>query len=184
MTQRRIQAVRERKTYSSPREEHILRSRRSHRILPLLLLSVLTIHAWTSIASAQVATQPSSTAAEGEKLLPPPKDASPSDSYGAWGRLLLAMAIVVGLIVALGWLVKRLGGGKGLGGAGALKLVARANLSPKHQMFLVRMGSRLVLIGAGPQGLATLSEITDAEEAAQLLQTTGLKEQKTEGGKA
>lgn len=94
------------------------------------------------------------------------------------------MAVVVVLIVALGWLLKRLGGGRTLRSDGALQLIARANLSAKHQVFLMRMGERLVLIGAGPQGLSSLSEITDPAEANRLLQAAGMKVQNTEGGEA
>lgn len=166
----------------------VAQSFRSRRILSVLVLSLFLIHAFAPLAGAQettkpATTQPASASVEDGKLGATTKEAS-SNSYGAWGQLLLAMAIVVGLIVALGWLVKRLGGGKGLHNTGALKLIARANLSPKHQMFLVRMGDRLVLIGAGPQGLATLSEITDAAEASELLQAAGFKSLDAEGGKA
>jgi flagellar biosynthetic protein FliO len=153
----------------------------------LLILSLLTIHNCASVTSAQEIISPATTqpaSVEDGKIGETPKESSSSDPYEAWGQLLLAMGIVVGLIVGLGWLVKRLGGSKGLRNAGALKLVARASLSPKHQMFLVRVGSRLVLIGAGPQGLATLSEITDAGEAAELLRSAGMKDTVTEGGKA
>lgn len=169
---------------SSKRRGDILSPR--YRILPLLVLSALTIHLCASVAPARenvppATTQPATSSVEDEKIPAEEKEPS-SDPYGAWVQLLLALVIVVGLIVALGWLLKRLGGGKTFRGAGTLKLIARANLSPKHQMFLVRMGRRLVLIGAGPQGLATLSEITDAEEANKLLQAAGIKSLDAEGG--
>lgn len=161
--------------------------RRPRRILTFLLLAVLASCVETSSATVQGGIPSTTTQAssiENEKVISTQTDSPPTDSYGAWGRLLAAMAIVIGLIVALGWLVKRLGGSKSLGSTGALKLIARATLSPKHQMFLVRMGNRLMLIGAGPQGLATLSEITDAGEAAQLLRAAGFKDTNEEGAKA
>ncbi|MBN1943063.1 MAG: flagellar biosynthetic protein FliO [Phycisphaerae bacterium] len=148
----------------------------------LLVLAAMVFGAPVK-ASAQPDTQPAAATAEDEKL-PPPKETSPSDSYGAWGRLLLAMAMVVVLIVALGWLVKKMGGGGKLAGRGPLHVAARADLSPKHQVFLVRMGGRLLLIGAGPQGLTRLSEITDASEAAELLRAAGIQDAGGEGGKA
>jgi len=152
----------------------------------LLLLSLPAMH--TSILradaqdTAQSVTQPASSVEDGK--LGGTSDDSPSSSFGAWGQLLLAMAIVIAMIVALGWLVKRLSGGGTRQNAGVLRLIARTNLSPKHQMFLVRMGNRLVLIGAGPQGLATLSEITDAAEASELLQSAGFPRLNAEGGRA
>ena len=151
---------------------NIPRMRDRHLLWLCFLCIAITIHICVPVVAAQEiaptgAAQPASTNAEEDKPISSEKKDTPSsNTYGAWGQLLLAMAIVVGLIVGLGWLVKRLGGGKALAGAGALKLVARANLSPKHQIFIVRMGKRLVLIGAGPQGLATLSEVTDTGDIA------------------
>lgn len=157
---------------------------RARRIGLLLVLSLLTIHAVTPVVHARDKTPATSNSVEEEKINGRQKESSDTDAFGAWGRLLAAMALVVAMIVALGWLVKRIGAGKGLQSAGALRLVARANLSPKHQVFLVRLGRRLVLLGAGPQGLSGLSEVTDAEEISELLQAAGMKRLPKEGGDA
>jgi flagellar biogenesis protein FliO len=48
------------------------------------------------------------------------------------------------------------------GGVGALQVVSRMSLSPKHTVFLVRAGGRVLLIGTGPQGApALISELDE-----------------------
>jgi flagellar biogenesis protein FliO len=98
------------------------------------------------------------------------------DGFWPWVRTLLALAAVVGLVLLARWLFR---GAAGRGGrpagrrASPLQVVARTGLSGRHQLFLVRLGERLVLVGAGPQGLATLSEVTDPAERDRLLEALG-----------
>lgn len=53
--------------------------------------------------------------------------------------------------------------------SGALEIVGRTFLTPKHAVYLVRAGGRTLLIGTGPQGapslLGELSETTPARVA-------------------
>lgn len=41
-------------------------------------------------------------------------------------------------------------------GAGALQVVSRVSLSPKHTVYLLRAGGRVLLVGTGPQGAPSL----------------------------
>lgn len=41
-------------------------------------------------------------------------------------------------------------------GAGALHVVSRVSLSPKHTVYLLRAGGRVLLVGTGPQGAPSL----------------------------
>ncbi len=175
----------------TPRRIHVGSQRNAGRgCYALLLLSLLAMHACALRVGAQESDPPATQSAAGvaasveDGKLGGTSNEPSANPYGAWGQMLLAMGIVVAMIVALGWLVKRLSGGRTRQNGGVLRLIARTNLSPKHQMFLVRMGNRLVLVGAGPQGLATLSEITDAAEASELLQSAGCKGLNAEGGRA
>jgi Flagellar biogenesis protein len=58
-----------------------------------------------------------------------------------------------------------------------LNLLGRKQLTPTQQIYLVRLGPKVVMIGAGPDGLRTLSEITDPVEVDLM---TGLCLQKDE----
>jgi flagellar protein FliO/FliZ len=70
----------------------------------------------------------------------------------------LALAICGGLVAS----VRRFspqGAGRGV------QVVSRVSLSPKHTVYLLRIGRRVLLVGAGPQGAPSLiSELEDAHE--------------------
>jgi len=49
--------------------------------------------------------------------------------------------------------------------AGEIRVVSRVSLSPKHTVYLLRVGRRALLVGAGPQGAPSLiSELQDLAE--------------------
>jgi flagellar biogenesis protein FliO len=51
------------------------------------------------------------------------------------------------------------------GTAGAVQVVGRVSLSPKHTVYLLRVGRRVLLVGAGPQAAPSLiSELDDFPE--------------------
>lgn len=87
-----------------------------------------------------------------------------------WVNLLLGLLVVVGLIFLARYLLRRFGAqGRPTGASKVIEVLARSPLTSKHQLFLVRMSERLVLLGCGPQGLTALSEVTEPEEMARLL---------------
>lgn len=53
---------------------------------------------------------------------------------------------------------------------GSLQVVGRAALSPKHAVYLLRVGGRVLIVGAGTQGPpALLGEVNDPEELERLI---------------
>jgi len=87
-----------------------------------------------------------------------------------WWRTLLALGIVVGLVFAARWGLRKLtGAAGGAAGGEAMRIVARTNVSGRQQILLVHCGRRLLVVGAGPEGMNTLSEITDEEEVRRML---------------
>jgi flagellar biogenesis protein FliO len=46
--------------------------------------------------------------------------------------------------------------------AGAVQVIGRVSLSPKHSVYLLRVGRRVLVLGAGPQGPPAL--ITELDE--------------------
>lgn len=87
-------------------------------------------------------------------------------SSGSWwlgtAGIALALALCGGISVASKrYLPGRTGGG-------ALRVVGRASLSPKQAVYLVAIGERILIVGAGAQGPPSLlGELTDPAERAQ-----------------
>jgi flagellar biogenesis protein FliO len=93
-----------------------------------------------------------------------------SSPESLWWQTALVLAIVLGAMwVVLRWLRKR-GIGVSFGGSdSAVQVLNRGYLAGKHQMVLVRFGERILLLGVTPQSINVLSEISNPEEAAQVL---------------
>jgi flagellar protein FliO/FliZ len=56
-------------------------------------------------------------------------------------------------------------------GAAGLQVVSRVSLSPKHAVYLLRAGTRVLLVGTGPQGAPAL--ISELDEIPPLEPATG-----------
>jgi flagellar biogenesis protein FliO len=89
------------------------------------------------------------------RLLLPRRSTSAARATGsdAW---YLGLAVVAALLAAAGGIAFA---GRRFGprpGAGALHVVSRVSLSPKHAVYLLRAGGRVLLVGTGPQGAPTL----------------------------
>jgi flagellar biogenesis protein FliO len=54
---------------------------------------------------------------------------------------------------------------------GAVQVIGRVSLSPKHTVYLLRVGPRVLLVGTGPQGAPVL--ITELDEIPEVEQTPG-----------
>jgi Flagellar biosynthesis protein, FliO len=61
------------------------------------------------------------------------------------------------------------------GGIGALQVVSRLTLSPKHTVYLLRAGGRVLLVGTGPQGAPSL--ISELDEIPQIQAAPGQGEE-------
>ncbi len=80
-----------------------------------------------------------------------------------------ALAVVGGISLAS----KRFNLNLGIGAVrdlGSVGVVGQTRLSPKHAVYLVRVGDRVLIVGAGQGGSpATLGEVTDPTELARLI---------------
>lgn len=93
-------------------------------------------------------------------------------SGGSWFSIrdFLPLAIVLALIFALAWIIRRFKPAQAmLGGGGVLEVVARLPVSGKQTLLLVRMGRQLVLLGQSQDSLTMLSEVNDPEEVAAII---------------
>ncbi|TFH73340.1 flagellar biosynthetic protein FliO [Gammaproteobacteria bacterium LSUCC0112] len=73
----------------------------------------------------------------------------------ALGQTLLWLVVVVGLILLLAWLAKRLGGLQ-LQNAGAIKVLSMMPVGNKERIALVQVGDKQILIGIAPGRVNTL----------------------------
>ena len=97
-----------------------------------------------------------------------------SGSVWGWVRTLGALAAVVALIFLVRIVLRRLGpGARTRPLPDAVEVLARTTVSARQQLLLVRLGRRLVLVGCGPEGMTTLSEVTEPEEVSALLAQKG-----------
>ncbi|MGJ4803097.1 flagellar biosynthetic protein FliO [Luteimonas sp. SDU82] len=82
--------------------------------------------------------------------------ASPTTA-GSLGGAVFALVLVVGLILLLSWLAKRM---PGLGGGGvanpALRIVGSLALGPRDRLVVVEVGETQLLLGVGSGGTRTL----------------------------
>lgn len=86
-------------------------------------------------------------------------------------RVLASLALVIIVIWGLSVLLKRFVTVRGLASSTeSLKVLYTLSLSPTRTLYLVRIGERIVLIGAGDGGMRTLAEITEPMEVSTILQ--------------
>lgn len=95
-----------------------------------------------------------------------PPAASPAIG-GSWLRTLGSLAGVVAMILFLAWGAKSM---RNVGGsnsrprkAGLIEVISRTSISQKQSLCLVRIGSRMVLVGVTPERLQALDVITDPD---------------------
>jgi hypothetical protein len=89
------------------------------------------------------------------------KGARPGGS-DSWSLVMIGITLalaICGGIIAAGRRFLPQGAGAGM------QVVGRVSLSPKHTVYLLRVGRRVLLVGAGPQGSPSLiSELDDLDE--------------------
>lgn len=81
--------------------------------------------------------------------------ASAADA-GSIGGALFSLVLVVGLILALGWLAKRMPGMQRGAGTAGLKVVASVALGPRDRAVVVDVGGTQLLLGVGQGGVRAL----------------------------
>jgi flagellar biogenesis protein FliO len=135
--------------------------------------------------AAQTGAAVASRPALENKTLPSRPDASATtETMGPWLRPLAALGLVVGIILILRYVLGRWGKAMPAGSAGPVEVVSRTPLPPRGQLLLVRLGRRLVLVGAWNGGATALSEVTDPREVAELLAAAGKRPPQAAGAAA
>jgi flagellar biogenesis protein FliO len=92
------------------------------------------------------------------------KTEKPSAAYSSWSAL-GALVVVVGLILVIARLLRRHAPmfQQSLP-TDALEILGRRAIDPRQSILLVRIGSRILVVGSSPNGLNPLGQIDDAVE--------------------
>lgn len=136
-------------------------------------LALACVVALPAVATAQSA-EPDAAApsADSAGYLPyaEPRPLEGVSVWGALGRSVGALGIVLGLLGGSILLTRRFLPGVAAGGAtNPVRVVGRVALGPKQTVFLLQVPGRILLVGSGGGQLATLAEISDPDDVAQLL---------------
>ncbi len=90
------------------------------------------------------------------------KPTAPSASAGGFWLSSAGIAVAIAAFGAFSLGARKLRPGDN--GPLALKVVGRTSLSPKHTVYLLKAGNRVLIVGAGGQGPPSLlGELTEAE---------------------
>lgn len=100
---------------------------------------------------------------EGKKILTDKSDFGASASFIIWSLLIIGLIIVAWIILR-----KFTKGTHGFFSPGVINILARRKLSPSHEIYLVEIGPRLLLIGLTRDKLETLSEFANVDEVSSI----------------
>nr|WP_101927603.1 MULTISPECIES: flagellar biosynthetic protein FliO [Luteimonas] len=130
--------------------------------------------ATTTTASAPVAApRAPTTATVGQPATPLQVGAHAPPSPGLGGAF-IALLLVLGLILGMAWLLKRMPG-SGFRQADGLRVVASIPLGAKERAAVVQVGDEQLLLGIGPGGVRTLHVLPQPLRAPEPVQLPSLK---------
>ncbi len=89
--------------------------------------------------------------------------AAPSP-FASLVQVILGLAVVLGAIIGVAWLFKRLSGGA-LGGAGRVRVVGGAMVGQKERVVIVELEGEWLVLGVTPQQVNLLNKMPRPEGA-------------------
>lgn len=93
----------------------------------------------------------------------------PKSSWSAALSMFFSLAVVLSFFLLVAWLVKKSQPNSFIKLPGdVVQVMGRTPMAPRQQMYVVRFGSKLLLISHQPGQTQTLGEITDADEVQRL----------------
>ncbi len=129
--------------------------------LALAMLPIEETTTWAEETASPAPTVDTGRPLRGPRFRTPSANAAnprPDSGWSILALLALALAACGGIAIAS----RRAGQRRSVG---AMQVVGRVGLSPKHSVYLLRVGPRVLVIGAGPQGPpALIAELDDLPE--------------------
>ncbi len=78
-------------------------------------------------------------------------------------QMLLALALIIGLLFVGTFLLRRLNGGKTFGLTGPLRIVGGLMISPRERIVLLEVGETWIVVGIVPGQIKTLHTLPKGE---------------------
>jgi flagellar protein FliO/FliZ len=123
------------------------------------------------LAPAALASTSTSTTATGENtpldLERPSPTVEHSSGGGGMVRTIVGLAVVIGVIYGLHWILKQVKSGREQGSSGGgLDPLSTLQLAPGRALHLVRAGSEVVLVGSAEHGVTPIRVYSEEEADA------------------
>ena len=88
---------------------------------------------------------------------------APGVSAGAILQMLLSLALIIGLLFAGAYILRRLNGGRSFGQGGPLRVVGGLTISPRERIVLIEVGDTWLVVGVVPGQIKTLHSLPKGE---------------------
>ncbi|PLV20063.1 flagellar biosynthetic protein FliO [Pseudomonas guariconensis] len=92
-----------------------------------------------------------------------PAAAAPGSLSGQLAQMVFGLLLVVGLIFALAWLLRRMQGATPRGGQ-VIDIVGSRTIGPRDRLLLVQVGKEQILIGHSPGNIEALHVLAEPVE--------------------
>ncbi|MEX1231589.1 MAG: flagellar biosynthetic protein FliO [Planctomycetaceae bacterium] len=87
-----------------------------------------------------------------------------------WGTTLFSLSLITGLILLCAWVMKKIQPLKVQGlSTDVVEVLGKRPLDQRQHIYLIRCGSRILLVGSSVNGMSTLTEIDDPAERDALI---------------
>lgn len=90
---------------------------------------------------------------------------APGPSAGSLVQTILALMLVLAMLAALAWVLKRYGP-RGQAGAGGLRIVSAVSLGGRERVIVVEVGDQWIVVGASPGRVNALATMPRQEAPA------------------
>lgn len=92
---------------------------------------------------------------------------APGVSGTAIVQMLLGLALIIAVLFAGAYVLRKVNGGRSFGNSGPLRMVGALMLSPRERIILVEVGDRWIVVGVVPGQIKTLHTLDKGELPAQ-----------------